>query len=135
MKAFAPRPIDQQKKNYVKACKQRMARELATVEERYRQEHDIYAKLYFTRCRIAERIDKAQNHVANMADKEFGGWDVWRHDKVLLEKVVKRMDDAAADLLAKMARIDERMEALMKPYRDACREVSNRYHLLMKTAQ
>lgn len=134
MKPFQPRPLEQQRKNYVKACKQRMTVELRALEDRYRNEHDIHAKLYFNRCRLEEKVSAIQDRVADAADKEFGGWDKWRHDEALLKRVVGRMDEAVVDLREKIKRIDDRMDALMAEYRRECKAVSHKYHTLMKTA-
>lgn len=134
MQPFQPRTLEQQRKNYVKACKQRMTTELRALEDMYRNEHDIHAKLYFNRCRLEEKVTKVQDQVADAADKEFGGWDKWRHDETLLRLVVKRMDDAVIDLRDKIAAIDERMEKCMAEYRKECKAISNKYHTLMRTA-
>lgn len=134
MKPFQPRTLEQQRKNYVKACKQRMTVELNGLPELYREEHEIHAKLYFNRCRLAEKADKIKNRVANEADKEFGGWDKWRHDEKLLKIVIARMDDAASVMLSKIEQIDERMEATMRDFRRDCKAVTNKYQALIKTA-
>lgn len=134
MKPFQPRTLEQQRKNYVKACKQRMTQELKALEGMYWEAHEIHAKLYFNKCRIEEKITKIQNRVADAADKEFGGWDKWRHDETLLVQVVKRMDDAVVAEHEMLDAINERMENTMAEYRAACRKISAKYHALMRTA-
>lgn len=134
MKPFQPRTVEQQRKNYVKTCKQRMARELGELTEAYREEHEQHARLYHDRCEIERRMKSIQDRVANDADKEFGGWDKWRHDDALLTLVVKRMDDAVIVQKDKIDALNKKMEALMEPYHAACRSVSHKYHTLMRTA-
>jgi hypothetical protein len=134
VKPFQPRTLEQQKKSYIKACKQRLAAELNGLTDRYREDHETHAKLYFNRCRLVEKADKIQARVADAADKEFGGWDTWRHDEKLLRLVSARMDDAACDLLFKIEGIDQRMEMTMRSFHKDCKAVTNKYYALIKTA-
>jgi hypothetical protein len=134
MKPFQPRTVEQQRKNYIKACKQRMAAEINDLTEAYSLSHMTHAKYYNERCEIERQIDKVQDRVADAADKEFGGWDTWRHDPDLLVKVVKRMDDAVVSHKERIAKINERMEKVMEPFNNERRKVVEKYHLLMRTA-
>jgi cell division protein ZapA (FtsZ GTPase activity inhibitor) len=134
MKPFQPRSVEQQRKNYVKACKQRMVAEIKDLEEAYSLSHATHAKYYFERCGIEEQIAKVQDRVANAADKEFGGWDTWRHDPDLLVEVVKRMDDAVVTHKERIEKINQRMEAVLAPFRAECQKVMHKYRTLIKTA-
>jgi hypothetical protein len=134
MKPFQPRTLEQQRKNYVKACKRSMTQELNGLTYKYRHAHDTLHKLYFNRSRLVDRADRIQARVANAADKEFGGWDTWRHDQALLTVVVGRMDEAVRDLNEKIELIDLRIEATMRGYHRERKAVANKYHALIKTA-
>jgi hypothetical protein len=134
MKAFQPRTVEQQRKNYIKACKQHLAAEVRDLEEAYSLSHMTHAKYYHERCEIERKLAAVQDRVADAADKEFGGWDTWRHDPDLLVQVVKRMDDAVVTHKEKIAKINERMEKVMEPFNNERRKVVEKYHLLMRTA-
>jgi hypothetical protein len=134
MKPFQPRTVEQQRKNYVKACKQRLAAEVKDLEEAYSLSHITHAKYYHERCEIERKLAAVQDRVADAADKEFGGWDTWRHDPDLLVLVVKRMDGAVVSHREKIAKIDERMEAVMAGFRAEVKKVTDKYYTLIKTA-
>jgi chromosome segregation ATPase len=134
MKPFQPRSVEQQRKNYVKACKRQMTVELGILHEQFQDEHRRHAELYHQRCEIDHKIEKIQDRVADLADREHGGWDKWRHDEILRNKVVKDMDEAVVRERERIAELDEKMEKLMAPYHAACEKVSAKYYTLMKTA-
>jgi hypothetical protein len=134
MKPFQPRTVEQQRKNYIMACKRRMRAEIRDLEEAYSLSHITHTKYHVKRCDIEEQIAKIQDRVANAADKEFGGWDTWRHDPDLLATVVKRMDDAVVQHRVRIDKINERMEAVLATFRADCAKVASKYRTLIKTA-
>jgi hypothetical protein len=134
MKPFKPRTVEQQRANYIKACKQRLKREVDELKEIYFQEHERHAKLYHDKCDIERTMEKVQAKVADDADKEFGGWDTWRHDEKLLKIVVKRMDDAVVGHKARIDEINSKMERCLEKYRAEVKELTDKYYTLIKTA-
>lgn len=134
MKAFQPRTVEQQRKNYVKACKQRLSREVEALKDLYETEHDRYRDLYFAKADIERKIAKIQDKVADAADKEFGGWDVWRHDETLLKLVVKRMDDAVVGHRERIAEINVKIDKCMEKFNAEREALTNKYYTLIKTA-
>jgi hypothetical protein len=134
MKPFQPRTLEQQRKNYVKACKQRLSRELEALKDLYQAEHDRHRDLWFERTAIEEKLAKAQDRVADAADKEFGGWDVWRHDEALLKLVVKRMDDAVVGHRERIAEINVKIDKCLAKFNAEREALTNKYYTLIKTA-
>jgi hypothetical protein len=134
MKAFKPRTIEQQRNNYIKACKQRLSREVAALKDLYEAEHDRYRDLYFEKVEIERKLGEVQDRVADAADKEFGGWDTWRHDEKLLPVVVKRMDDAVTSHRQKIEDIEFKMASCLKKYNAEVEALTKKYYTLIKTA-
>lgn len=134
MKPFKPRTVEQQRANYIKACKQRLKREVDELKEIYAQEHFRHAELNSQKSDIQTNMDKVQDRVADAADKEFGGWDTWRHDEKLLKIVVKRMDDAVVGHKQRIEDIDFKMDRCLEKYYAEVKELSAKYRALIKTA-
>ncbi len=134
MKPFKPRTVEEQRKNYVKACKQRLHREVEDLKRIYWEEHERHAKLYFDRCDIERTLAAVQDRVADAADNEFGGWDTWRHDEKLLKIVVQRMEDAVVRHRERIAEIDGKMERCLAKYRAEVKALTDKYYTLIKTA-
>jgi hypothetical protein len=134
MKPFQPRTVEQQRNNYIKACKQRLCRETEELRDLYREDHDRHAKLYFERCEIERKLGEVQDRVADAADKEFGGWDTWRHDEKLLPVVIKRMEDAVVRHRERIAEIDGKMERCLAKFKAEVDALTTKYYALIKTA-
>lgn len=134
MKPFKPRSVRQQRANYIKACKQHWRREVEELKEIYFEEHQRHADLYDKKCDIERRMDKVMDRVADAADKEFGGWDTWRHDEKLLTVVVKRMDEAVVKLKVQVEEINAKMELCLATYNAEVKKVTAKYNALIRTA-
>lgn len=135
MKPFKLRSERQQRYDYIRACRRQLAHKYQTLKDRYRAEHDQHARLYVEKCEIERNLAAVQNRVADEADKEFGGWDVWRHDEVLLLQVVKRMEEAVTDHRQRIEDINFKMSQCLEKFNVERAAFGNYYSTLIQTTR
>ena len=134
---FKPKTLHQQKKEYIASVNRRQNIESCNITTRHWDDLEKARKLREQNAAISKRIDVIQNVIANKADREFGGWDVWRHDPKLLELVCQRMDKDPRVVKCR-SRIEfnkELMEKLTKTHDDEIRKLYRETALLIRTAK
>jgi hypothetical protein len=134
---FKPKTLHQQKKEFIASVRRRENIESCAITTRHWDEVEKARKLSQQNSEISKRIDAIQNSIANKADHEFGGWDVWRHDSKLLAVVATRMDKdpRVVKCRARIIFNKELAEKLMKPHDDEMRKLYQETAMLIKTAK
>jgi hypothetical protein len=133
MKPFKRLTLKQQKARYLKSLKRQLKKDEDAVRYQLRGTIARIELLYVKKRIIQERIGRIQDKVADAADKRYGGWDVWRHNEILLQRVVKDMDDAASGLYHSIAELDAAISWREGIVEANLFEVWRKYRLLSQT--
>lgn len=133
MKAFKTKTTEEQKIAYIRSCRRWMRNEIGKLRERHRGALERADKLRHQAVQADHRAEKMQDVVANKADREFGGWDTWRHDSVLLSIVTMRMDTVAIKPRTRAADLRRKADQAVALYHVERERIVEKYNALIRT--
>jgi len=98
----------------------------------YSENFEKIGKLREKISNLSQKINDIEDRVANKADKEYKGWNVWRSNKKFLKEVVHNMDIAGQKYRMKIDEIEAKIKKLVAPYDKEIAELDKLHNKLMQ---
>lgn len=116
MKRFRPLSLEEQRAHYPVLLKRQYSRAKVALLEQFEDELFQANRYDASANTLDDRVGRLEDRVADKADKTYGGWDKWRHDRKLLVKVMTEMHAASASIRDRQYALRDKAARLRQPY-------------------